>query len=74
LNVLVRSLPADIHKALPKIAAIYDLGSTNEVILWALGAFVQTVRENDTLLDAAIRISEESDASGRLPERIKVSA
>ena len=59
MNVHLRNLPDDTHAALPVIAAAYNLGSSNELILAAVDAMVTSIRESDPVIDAAVKLSIE---------------
>jgi plasmid stability protein len=67
VNLLVRNIPDATHKALPVIAAAYNMPSSNAVIVPAIEAMVATVCEEDPLVAAAIKFKSEKP---QLPARV----
>lgn len=67
MDIHLRNVPDRTHKALPIVAAAYNLRSVNSLILASLDAMLATVCERDPLVAAQIKFAAEDPA---LPETV----
>lgn len=70
-NYLLHDLTPEMRRALPLIRAMTGAPSINAVILAGIQAMITTIRDNDPVIGAALRLSDED---AKLPTQLKLPA